>query len=68
MRKLSSEDLHGQKEVCSIPPVHANYRIYFQKGQAEADHVNEEDLDFKTKISLKAEEGEMVNMRQLRQN
>ncbi len=30
--------------------------------------MNEEDLDFKTKISLKAEEGEMVGMRQLRQN
>jgi hypothetical protein len=68
-RKLSS-DQSGETHafLSKIEPTLANYRLFFKKGKEEEYPWQEEDLDFKTKASLKAETGLVKGLRQLRQD
>lgn len=49
-------------------PIFANYRLFFKRKEEEEYLWHEDDLDFKTKASLKAETAVVRNERQLRQD
>ena len=54
MKYLSKED-----------PIYANYKLYFTEEKAE---IIEEELDFKTKASLKSKMSAVHNVKEVRQN
>jgi NADPH-ferrihemoprotein reductase len=69
MRKKSNE---GQEEshafLSKLEPALANYRLFLKKSHEEEYPWHQDDLDFKTKASLKAELAEVRSVRQLRQD
>ena len=68
IRKGSSCNVIELEYISKDPNQLANYRLFFRHGDNIDYEWAEEDLDFKTKISLKAEEAKINHIKQLRQN
>lgn len=67
-RKISESSDHNVRYLSKGEPYFANYKLFFKKGSEEDYEWKEEDLDFKTKASLKADAASLQKCRELRQN